>query len=108
LEEIKRVFVDYLAWIASKVKAVAPVLPSGDATTVSPSVNNELPKVPGGSMAIPGEDKPSTKRRGHGRRKTKTTPATTTNSAASSDDEPGEYAAKAAIKRVIRALFNRQ
>ena len=55
----------YLAWIASKVKAVTPVLPSGDATTAIPSVNNALPKGSGGSMGIPSGEKLTTKRRGH-------------------------------------------
>ncbi len=92
---------------------MAPVLPSGDATTAIPSVNNPLPKISGGSMAIPSGDKPATKRRPLSRKKTSTTLATVIAAAVSSnDDEPelsnGEDAAKAAIKRVIRTLVNRQ
>ncbi|CAF1059849.1 unnamed protein product, partial [Rotaria sordida] len=51
-----------IAWIGSKVKAVAPVLPSGGVTTAIPSANNDLPKAPDGLVDIPGSDKPSTKR----------------------------------------------
>jgi len=92
---------------------VAPVLPSGDATTAIPSMNNPLPKISGGSMAIPSGDKPTTKRRAHSRKKTTTTLANVIAAAVlSNDDEPelsnGEDAAKVAIKRVIRALVNRQ
>lgn len=106
-------FVVYLAWIASKGKEVASVLPSGEATTAIPTVNNQLPKVSGGSMGMPSGDKPAARRRG---RKKTTTPSTNDIAAgktpASNDDEAelsnGEEASKRAIKRVIRALINRQ
>ncbi|CAF3499156.1 unnamed protein product [Rotaria sp. Silwood1] len=105
-----------IAWIGSKVKSVAPVLPSGGVTTTIPSVNNGLPKVPGGSMNVASGDRPSTKRRFRtGRPKTTPTISLTTTSpvvTSSNDDEQEqsntEDAAKAAIKRVIRALVNRQ
>ncbi len=92
---------------------MAPVLPSGDAATVSPSVNNAPVKIPSGSMAIPSGDKPvTTRRRGH-RKKPKTTPASTTSSSATSNDDDsdspnGGDTAKEAIKRAIRAILNRQ
>ncbi|CAF3469049.1 unnamed protein product [Rotaria sp. Silwood1] len=105
-----------IAWIGSKVKSVAPVLPSGGVTTTIPSVNNGLPKVPGGSMNVASGNRPSTKRRFRtGRPKTTPTISVTTTSpvvTSSNDDEQEqsntEDAAKAAIKRVIRALVNRQ
>ncbi|CAF3472839.1 unnamed protein product [Rotaria sp. Silwood1] len=104
-----------IAWIGSKVKSVAPVLPSGGVTTTIPSVNNGLPKVPGGSMNVASGDRPSTKRRFRtGRPKTTPTISLTTSPVvtSSNDDEQEqsntEDAAKAAIKRVIRALVNRQ
>jgi len=101
----------YEAWIASKVKSVTPVPPSGDATTVSPVVNNAPVKISGGSMAVPNADTLTVK--GRRRKKPKTTPATTTGSTtASNDDEEGssngQDAVKEAIKRVVRALLNRQ
>ncbi|CAF0836419.1 unnamed protein product [Rotaria sordida] len=106
-----------IAWIGSKVKAVAPVLPSGGVTTAIPSANNDLPKAPDGLVDIPGSDKPSTKRRGRTSRKKTTVALVTTTSSVvvavpSNDNEQEqsntEDAAKAAIKRVIRALVNRQ
>ncbi|CAF2477591.1 unnamed protein product [Rotaria sp. Silwood2] len=103
-----------IAWIGSKVKAVTPVLPSGGVTTAIPSVNNDLSKVPGGSMDVSSGDKLSTRRRGRSRKKTTPVSVTTISSVAapSNDDEQEpsntEDAAKAAIKRVIRALVNRQ
>lgn len=119
-----------LAWIASKVKAVAPVLPSGDVTeTVAPSNDGPAP-VAGGSMGIPSGDKLTTRRQGHNRKKTKTTiaaavlvpdEAVVTTSASSvvvvpgndaADDDAtasstGDDAAKEAIKRAIRAILDR-
>ena len=105
-----------LAWIASKVKAVAPAIPTAAPTSTIPSANNPGAKGSGGSMIIPGGERLSTKRRGH-RKKPKTTPSPplVTTTASGNDDEAessnggaGEGETKAAIKRVIRALFNRQ
>jgi hypothetical protein len=105
----------YLAWIASKVKAVAPVLPSGGTTTVIPSMNNAIAKGSGGSMGVPIVEKITTRRRAHSRKKPTTTTLATVvikTTASSNEDEQdspdNEKAAKAAIKRVVRALFNRQ
>ena len=104
-------------WIASKVKAVAPAIPSGGAPATMPSVNNAIAKEPGsGSLVIASGDKLTTRRRGHSRKKTTTTTSGTTVNAvvATNDDEQGSAiadgteAAKAAIKRVIRAILNRQ
>ncbi len=90
------------------------VLPTGGTTTVIPSVNNALPKGSGGSMGIQSGEKLTTRRRAHSRKKiTTTTLATAVNPAASSNDDEqgtsnGEEAALVAMKRVIRALVNRQ
>ncbi|CAF0823827.1 unnamed protein product [Adineta steineri] len=104
-----------IAWIASKVKAVAPVLPSGDETAAIPSVNNPVVPVSGGSMAIPNEVKSTTTRRPRGSRKKTTLSASVTGPVVVSskeDGEPeqsnGEDATRLAIKRVARALFDRQ
>lgn len=105
-----------LAWIASKVKAVAPAIPTAAPTTSIPSVNSPGAKPAGGSMIIPGGERLSTKRRGH-RKKPKTTPSppAVTTTASNNDDDAGsanggagEDETKAAIKRVIRSLFYRQ
>ncbi len=93
---------------------MAPVLPSGGATTPISSVNNALPKGSDGSMPFPSAVKLTTRRRAHSRKKTSTTTsATAINPATSSNDDEqgssnGEEATKAAIKRVIRELVNRQ
>jgi hypothetical protein len=113
IESEMKTFFAYLAWIVSKVKAVAPVLPSGDATTVIPVMADPLTKVSGGSMAIPSANKLTTKRSGKGRRKTTTLASIASETATPSIEEEleipnGDDAAKAAIKRVIRALVNRQ
>ena len=120
-----------LAWIASKVKAVAPVLPSGDVTTSIPSINDEPAPVAGGSMGIPSGDKLTTRRHGQNKKKPKTTTvavvvvpaddAVVTTSASSvvvvpANDAPDDDASplstvndatKEAIKRVIRAILSR-
>lgn len=107
----------FLAWIASKVKSVTPA-PAPEAPTTSiPAVINAGAKGSGGSMGIATGDKLSTRRRGHSRKKqTKTTPTpsvTTTNASANDDDQGpsnggGDDDTKAAIKRVVRAIFDRQ
>ncbi|CAF3631776.1 unnamed protein product [Adineta steineri] len=109
-------FEQHAAWIASKVKAVAPVLPSGDETAAIPSVNNPVVPVSGGSMAIPNELKSTTTRRPRGSRKKTTLSASVTGPvvvvSSKEDGEPeqsnGEDATRLAIKRVARALFDRQ
>jgi hypothetical protein len=94
----------YLAWIASKVKAVTPALPAGGDASPSTS-GGGIPKVAGGTMGIPGEVQPTTKRRKS--RKT-TTPKTSGSTVASTNDDDGsskgEDASKAVIKRFIRAF----
>lgn len=106
-----------LAWIASKVKSVTPAPAPEAPTTAIPTIINAGAKGSGGSMIIATGDKLSTRRRGHSRKKTtKTTPtpivATTIASANDDDQGPsnggGDDDTKAAIKRVIRALFPRQ
>lgn len=99
----------YLGWIVSKVKAVAPALPANDATTSNPSINEGLPKAPGGSMGIPSAEQATTKRR---RNRTKPTPSSLTGSTAAptkdDDDEgssKGDDSSKAIVKRFIRAFM---
>lgn len=120
----------FVAWIASKVKAVAPVLPSGGATTSIPSAENE-PVIPGGAMEIPTGNQPTTAavRRKLTRKKIKTTKtpsgsgsSTIAGGAANEvagannddaddkDDSPaGDEPTKKAIRRAIRSIltFNR-
>lgn len=119
-----------IAWIASKVKSVAPVLPSGGATTSIPSAENE-PVIPAGAMGVPEGNKVTSSSRGKSsNRKTKTkttkTPnvgpgsstipgaaieaagANNNNDADDKDDSPVvEEPTKKAIRRAIRAIFNR-
>ena len=107
-----------LAWIASKVKAVAPDLPSGDVTTSVPSVNDPAVKVAGGSMGISSGDSKALPNKHRGTRKrTSTTAATIVDvsvatAASSVKDDDGKSnvddVTKRAMKRVIRAILNRQ
>lgn len=113
------------AWIASKVKAVAPVPSSSDATTSIPSAENE-PVIPAGAMEIPTGNQPTTTalRRKSSRKKVKTTKGPTgsgsstftgtANEAAGTnnddaddkDDSPtGEEPTKKAIRRAIRSIL---
>ncbi|CAF1044980.1 unnamed protein product [Adineta ricciae] len=107
-----------IAWIASKVKAVTPDLPSGDVTTSAPSVNDLSVKVAGGSMGISSGDSKALPNKHRGtRKKTSTTAATIVDAsvataASSVKDDDGKSNAddvtKRAMKRVIRAILNRQ
>jgi hypothetical protein len=92
-----------LGWIYSKVKTVAPVLPAGDTT---PSVNNELTKVTGGSMAIPSGEKSAKKRR-KGKKKTTVANIAGSTVAPTNDDDDDEGSSKGedVIKRALRALI---
>ncbi|CAF2691627.1 unnamed protein product [Rotaria sp. Silwood2] len=99
-----------IAWIYSKVKAVAPALPSADVTTSIPSISDELPKVAGGSMAIPGGEKLTSKRRKFRPKTTATTapvPVSSTVAPKNEDDGSTKEAdtSKAVIKRFIRTLI---
>ncbi len=100
----------YLAWIASKVKAVTPALPAGN---VAPSVNDGVPKVAGGSMAVQSGEKQTTKRRRRGSKKTTKAKIVTTTAApkkdgegsSNGDDDDDDDNAKTILKRFIRALI---
>ena len=103
----------YSGWIASKAKTVASVLPPSDVTTAIPSMNIVAQKGSGGSRINASGQRLTTRRRAHSR--TKSTPATTSSATVvvANDDEQetsnvGEEEAKEAIKRVIRALVNKQ
>ncbi len=95
----------YLAWIASKVKAVTPAIPAGGDASPSTS-GGGIPKVAGGTMGIPGEVQLTKKPRKN--RKKTTTPKTSGSTVASANDDDGsskgEDAPKAVIKRFIRAF----
>jgi len=99
-----------IGWIASKVKPEPSVLPPGGLTTAVPSA-----KEAGLPMTTPSVGRISTRRRAHIRKQKTTTPTPSkANTADGADDDdkesinPGEEETKAAIKRVIRALVNRQ
>ncbi|UJR36078.1 hypothetical protein I4U23_028814 [Adineta vaga] len=107
-----------IAWIASKAKAVATVLPSGDATTaVSPVISPSV-KLAGGSMGISDEGvRTTSRRRGPSRKKTTTAvasvavvgPAAAGSSTKDDDGEPNsDQPVKRAIRRVIRSILHRQ
>jgi hypothetical protein len=113
----------FKAWIASKVKAVAPSLPAGVNETPVPSTNEALTPAVSGNIDVATGDKPTTRHRAHGRKKTKITPMTKVTTSASVASAPtnddgdegegggssnGDDAAKLAIKRVIRAILTRQ
>ena len=100
----------FIGWIASKVKPEPSVLPPGGLTTAVPSA-----KEAGLPMTTPSVGRISTRRRAHSRKQKTTTPTPSkANTADGADDDdkesinPGEEETKAAIKRVIRALVNRQ
>ena len=116
------------AWIASKVKAVAPVLPSGGATTSIPSAENQpLNPGGGGAMEVPAGNQPTTKRRKNNGKKIRTTKvpvvfgsttiatavveaagANNNDDADDKDDSPtGDEPTKKAIRRAIRAILSR-
>lgn len=115
----------YLAWIASKVKSAAPVLPSGGETTSIPSANGEPVVIPSGAMGISEGNTPTSPRKS-GRKKTKTSrvstiPGSTTvangvteatgggnDDGNEKDDAPtNDEATKRAVDRAIRAILNR-
>lgn len=112
-QEIK-IHLIHLAWIGSKVKSDTPALPSGGLTTAIPSAANESPSGPGGVSGNPTGERSKSKSHGRSRKTKKTTVATglSTTAAPSNDGEQepstADDAAKAAIKRVIRALVRRQ
>lgn len=70
-----------LAWIASKVKTVAPALPAPDS---SASESNAPTEISGGSMGIPNEGQSTTKRRKTNRNKVTVAPDVGTNDDGSS------------------------
>lgn len=91
------------------------VLPSGGTSTVViPSVNNAIGKGSGGPTADKVAIKITTRRRAHSRTRSTTTTAApvvkTTASSNEDEQEPAdnEKAVKAAIKRAIRSILNRQ
>lgn len=91
----------FLAWIASKVKAVTPAVSTGDSAA---SDNDGLPKIPGGSMGIPNEVQPTTKRRKGSRKKVTPSSLTGSTIAPENDDDgssKGEDASKSRRKRLI-------
>ncbi|CAF3777473.1 unnamed protein product [Rotaria sordida] len=99
-----------IAWIYSKVKVVVPASSTADVTTSIPSVNDELPKVAGGSMAIPGEQKATSKRRKHRTKATSTIATILVSStvAPKNEDDGSKNEAdtsKTVIKRFIRTLI---
>ncbi|CAF3963677.1 unnamed protein product [Adineta steineri] len=112
-------FIYYLAWIASKVKAVAPALPAGDvvAAAPSPSVTEVVQKPAGGSVVLLDTGKPA--RKGRKKKKTtvkiiSTTPAPVNDGERSSkgknnndddDDDDEDNNTKSRTKRFIRALI---
>lgn len=92
----------FLAWIASKVKAVTPAVSTAD--TPAPE-NDGLPKIPGGSMGIPNEVQSTTRRRKGGRKKV-TVPGLIGSTIAPENDDDGsskgEDAPKSIRKRLIK------
>ena len=92
----------FLAWIASKVKGVTPAVSTADSP--APEIDGQ-PKIPGGSMAIPNEVQPTTRRRKGGRKKV-TVPGFTGSTIAPENDDDGsskgEDASKSVRKRLIK------
>jgi len=98
----------YLAWIASKVKAVTPALPAGNVVPSNPSVNDGVPNAAGGSVPIQSGGKQTTKRRRKKTTKAKivsTTAAPPKKDGEGSDDDDDDDGAAAIVKRFIRALI---
>jgi hypothetical protein len=99
-----------LGWIASKVKEVAPALPTASPTVVVPPINDGLPKAPGAANGIASVEKQTTRRRVRGKKKTTTASSNVAGSTAAPDNEPEGGAAKRAAplksvrKRSVRAL----
>ncbi|UJR10006.1 hypothetical protein I4U23_014229 [Adineta vaga] len=103
----------YLAWIASKVKAVTPALPANEATTPVLMLNNDGKNLVAGSAIVAPGEKPTTRRR-KGKKTKKTTKMVSTTVATNNDEgrspdgddnDDEEDDGKTAGKRKTRALL---
>ena len=98
-------------WIASKVKAVAPALPTASPTVVVPAANDGLPRAPGASIALSSAEKQSTGRPGGGKKKKKKKTTVSLNvagsTAAPDTDNDVESAKRVAGSKSVKKRFVR-
>ena len=92
-----------LAWIASKAREGAAVLPTSAPETSTPVENDMLPKAPGGSMNVP---RTTTRRRRVGLPKTSTAGTLSGSTVVRDNDDEEESsksvdASKAVLKRLV-------